>query len=196
MKVEEKRCNHCYSIYTHYISGGAFQNYNHNEYCPSCYKVILDTLRTIPIKYKQVFLPIVYSLKDKDYIQNIDSKINDSIKKGIAYQFSTHAPETMNLYVINNDYFIDDIFVRKYKNMKTKEEIITVAYVYDIENDRCIGLWTENGIYESLNIFSKEIETVNKELEDFFSRCDKRNIEGYSMCKPKDEIFYMKKKEY
>lgn len=47
-----QQCKHCGARYTYQASGqGCFDKYNNREYCPDCYKAILDALAKIPVKY-------------------------------------------------------------------------------------------------------------------------------------------------
>lgn len=47
-----KQCKHCGSRYTYHLSGeGCNSPLNNNEYCPTCYEVMMLALETIPVKY-------------------------------------------------------------------------------------------------------------------------------------------------
>lgn len=52
------RCDHCQVSYTYQASGGGMPAYNHDRYCPDCYRVVLEALRAIPAKVKRVNIPV------------------------------------------------------------------------------------------------------------------------------------------
>lgn len=52
-----KRCKHCKTVYTWQASGdGCFHELNDENYCPVCKKVIVETLKSIPQKFKKVWV--------------------------------------------------------------------------------------------------------------------------------------------
>jgi glutaredoxin len=57
MRVQYRRCDHCRTKYLYTSSGRCDTKYNDSKYCPDCKKVVLDTLKTIPIKFEEVFVP-------------------------------------------------------------------------------------------------------------------------------------------
>lgn len=52
-----KRCRHCNTVYSFQASGeGCFHELNDETYCPDCKKVVNEALKSIPQKYKSVFV--------------------------------------------------------------------------------------------------------------------------------------------
>jgi hypothetical protein len=57
--ANRQRCAHCHSPYIYHPStyGGEVQPYNHHEFCSSCYKAVLEALKSVPVKYEKKFVP-------------------------------------------------------------------------------------------------------------------------------------------
>jgi len=58
--AKENRCLHCKSPYTFYPSfygEDERRHLNNQYYCPDCYKVVLEALAQIPVKYEKKFIP-------------------------------------------------------------------------------------------------------------------------------------------
>lgn len=55
------RCVHCKSPYVFHPSfyGGDEENYpyNHQDYCPECYKIVAEALAKVTVKYEKRFIP-------------------------------------------------------------------------------------------------------------------------------------------
>lgn len=52
-----KRCRHCNTIYAWQASGdGCFRELNDEDYCPDCKKVIVEALKSVPKKFKKIWV--------------------------------------------------------------------------------------------------------------------------------------------
>lgn len=52
-----KRCRHCQVRYYYQASGWGAPEYNHPDWCPDCYKVVVEALREVPPRVEKVFVP-------------------------------------------------------------------------------------------------------------------------------------------
>lgn len=74
-----QQCKHCGKRYTYQASGeGCFDKYNNCEYCPDCYKAILDALAKIPVKYHPQWVEIE---EGKDKILKALSELKEKYKE-------------------------------------------------------------------------------------------------------------------
>lgn len=57
--ANRQRCAHCHSSYIYHPStyGCNEKPYNHHNYCAACYKVVLEALKKVPVKYEKKFVP-------------------------------------------------------------------------------------------------------------------------------------------
>lgn len=53
MRIGLVRCKHCQTVYNYYMSGcdTNISEFNDSKYCPICYQHILESLKSIHVKY-------------------------------------------------------------------------------------------------------------------------------------------------
>ena len=52
-----KRCTHCKTVYTYFTSTYGFSpTVNDEKYCPDCFKIIENALKSISVKFKKKFI--------------------------------------------------------------------------------------------------------------------------------------------
>ena len=69
MKVEQKICIHCKSKYDYQSSGdGCHEELNDSKYCPDCMEAIIKALKSIPVKFEEIYTDASDEVSYKDII--------------------------------------------------------------------------------------------------------------------------------
>jgi len=133
-----KRCKHCNTVYTWQASGeGCFHELNDETYCPDCKKAINETLKSIPKKFKKIWV-------------ETDEVTYDYLKAERAKQDEKNGGLCMRRVYVS-------LF-----NMKTGASEKNDAF--DVDGKQyCVQYWTDNPdvikiqVLKELNIETNEI---------------------------------------
>ena len=141
MKEVFKRCVHCKSVYTYQMSGHGDYTYNNDTYCSDCYKVILEALKSVDVKFEKVKLPAT-NISVKDF--EVKYKEHDDEIKGALYglvcrRLRYGTPENFTY----KDLMIDGVEYTLITNVNTNEKLLEVEYEQDCSTKKLIGLWNE-----------------------------------------------------
>jgi hypothetical protein len=141
------RCKHCQDIYVYQMSGNNIEKINNSDYCSICYKHILESLKSIPVKYSKKLVPTT----DITYEELIKQKEIDEAK----VVNGNLLPKAIKIFpkIFNEDrqeYSITEHFKYKFVNYyvnywpSTKEnKTIIVETVYNNITEDFEGLWQD-----------------------------------------------------
>lgn len=141
MKVISKRCKHCKTVYSYQMSGHGDYTYNNDTYCPDCYKVILESLKSVDVKFEKIKLPSTdMSVEEfeKRY-EEYKKQIENSQYGLMAYRVCYGSPENFNY----KDLTIDNVDYTLITNTDTNEKLLEVEYEQNIKTKELTGLWYE-----------------------------------------------------
>lgn len=154
------KCYHCKITYIYHPSGHCSE-FNSDRYCNDCYEIILNALKSIPVKVRKTILPIE---KDDISIETFKQKLN-ALKK--ASPFSYWIRELRFNAPINFRY--DDLYLGEDKytlitNIDTGEELLCKEYEEYIETQELVNpIKTDRGL-------------LDREKEEFFKKAKYRDF--------------------
>ncbi len=140
MRIVNKRCVHCKSIYSYQRSGHGDYTFNNDRYCPECYKVILKALKHVNIKFEKAKYPTM-EITTEEFKQKYEEHIKSSILvlhrvrfgKPINFEYKDLKIRGINYTLITNTY--------------TGEELLEAEYMQDTKTKELVDYWRD---YETI----------------------------------------------
>jgi hypothetical protein len=140
-----KRCRHCKTVYTWQASGeGCFHELNDEDYCPVCKKAIIEALKSLPQKFKKVWVEtdeVTY-----DYLKAERAK-QDEKSGGLCmrrvyvslFNFKTGASEKNDAFDVDGKQYV----VQYWTDNPTVNIKIKVLKEQNIETNEITGYWKD-----------------------------------------------------
>ena len=144
MTHRRKRCDHCKVSYAYQSSGhGCHHPDNDDRYCPDCMHAINEVLKTIPVKKRDVWLPLSPKWFSGELkIQKAKEILKEQEKKNSKNPFFLLFHELTGYRNISWRRFEHlGVQFRLVTNKDTKEELLETRYEEDIETNEIGGTW-------------------------------------------------------
>lgn len=141
MRATQRRCQHCKSMYSYQMSGPGSYKYNNDTYCPSCYKIVLEALSNIPVRFEKVLLPtdaVSPEEFEKLYAEQ-ELRLRETMC-GLSFQmvhFGAPVNFTYKELYINN---VEHICTT---NTDTGEKLVECVYEKDCNTGELVGYYYE-----------------------------------------------------
>lgn len=129
MSIERKRCRHCKSPYIYHPSSYGDEDvgeYNHQDYCPDCYKVVSEALEKVPIKFEKKFIPTTkYTREEISNHQEERCKNGVPIRRIFPSYIDTTGETQHNIvceYMPDNEWYMAQWWSHKLDEVKISVE--------------------------------------------------------------------------
>ena len=144
MTHQHKRCDHCAVAYSYQGSGyGCFHPENDPRFCPTCMRVINEALRAIPVKKKQVWLPLQIDPKNPVTVELFEKLLAEKKVKQEANPFFIKSYTLTGYSNIKEEGVIDyqGVRYRLMHNTDTGEKLVEARLEEDIVDGTITGAW-------------------------------------------------------
>lgn len=137
-----KRCKHCKTVYAWQASGnGCFHELNDETYCPDCKKIINEALKSVPQKFKSIFVET-----DEVTYDYLKEKRAEKEKGGLCMRrvYASLFNTEKGTHEVNDAFDVDDKqYLVQYWSDNPSVIKIKVLKEQNIETKEITGYWKD-----------------------------------------------------